>query len=253
MCQTCLESVSTGVRFGRGGRRGQGDRGGGVQGVVHGQDQPRASDGDLVFGQSELVVQAVVMETSPGAGAFAVDGARAGGVRAHCDVCEHRTDAGIVQNEVIVVMELALVLIGLRAGEASGDGAAAGRQRRGERRTTVSQQRLQVIAVEVIPDPEGPGAFMLCVSPLGSIQHCGACIFLIRVHTHRYAHEGQHGHGATTTDPHCEENNQECGGKHHLSRICRCVPNGEGKGHRPTQTCKHHHMLKFGSDLVPSS
>lgn len=52
----------------------------------------------------------------------------------------------------------------------------------------------------------------------------------------RYAHEGQHGHGASSTDPDREEDDQEGGWKHHLTGVSRCVSDRKSKGHRPTQT-----------------
>ena len=56
-------------------------------------------------------------------------------------------------------------------------------------------------------------------------------------HTHsRYAHEGQHGGGPAPTDPHGEEDDEQRGGEHHLARVGRRVPDGEGKGHGPAQT-----------------
>lgn len=51
----------------------------------------------------------------------------------------------------------------------------------------------------------------------------------------RYAHEGQHGHGASTADPHGEEDNQQGGGEHHLTGVCRRVADGQGEGHGAAQ------------------
>lgn len=52
----------------------------------------------------------------------------------------------------------------------------------------------------------------------------------------RYAHEGQHGHGAASADPDGEENNEQGGGEHHLAGVGRRVSDGKGKCHSTPQT-----------------
>lgn len=94
------------------GRRGQGDGGGGLHGVVHGQDQAGAPDCHFVFRQSELVIHAFVERASPragGGGALAVDGAGSRGVRGDGDVGVHGAHAAVVQVGVVVV-ELTFIL-----------------------------------------------------------------------------------------------------------------------------------------------
>lgn len=106
-----LQSVPAWFGARRGRRRGQGDGGGGLRGVVRGQDQARAADRHLVLHRGELVVQAFVRMAPAGVGALGVDGAGAGRVRADRDVGVHGADAGVVQDEVgVVVVELAFVL-----------------------------------------------------------------------------------------------------------------------------------------------
>lgn len=106
------QSVSAGVRVWRGRRRGQGDCGGQVHRVVHGQHQPGAPDGHIVFCRGQIVVHSLVEGATPGAGgALTVDGVRAAGVRADGDVRVHGAHAGVVQDEVgIVVVELTFIL-----------------------------------------------------------------------------------------------------------------------------------------------
>lgn len=109
-----LQSVSARVRVGRGRRRGQGDCGGQVHRVVHGQDQAGAPDGHLVFSRGKVMVQPFVEQSAPGAGgrgAVTADGAGAAGIRADGDVRVHGADAGVVQDEVgVIVVELTFVL-----------------------------------------------------------------------------------------------------------------------------------------------
>lgn len=108
------QSVSARVGVWRGRRRGQGDCGRQVHRVVHGQDQTGAPDGHVVFRRGQLVVQSFVEQAAPGAGgggAVTADGAGAGGVRADGDICVHGAHAGVVQDEVgVVVVELTLIL-----------------------------------------------------------------------------------------------------------------------------------------------
>lgn len=113
LVQTLLQSVPVGFRAGWGGRRREGDGGGGLRRVVHRQNEARAADCHVVLGQDELVSQAVVKRASPGAGrgALGVDGAGAGLVGADGDVGVHGAHAGIVQNEVGVVVKLLFVLV----------------------------------------------------------------------------------------------------------------------------------------------
>lgn len=113
MPRTFLQSVPARFRARRGGGRRQGDRGRGLHGVVHGQDQARSPDRHLVLRQGELVIQAFVERApAPGAGGtLRVDGAGPGGVRADGDVGVHGAHAGVVQDEVgVVVMELTFIL-----------------------------------------------------------------------------------------------------------------------------------------------
>lgn len=111
-----LQSVPARVGAGRGGRRRQGDGGRGLDRVIHGQNQAGAPDCHFVFRQGELVIQSFIKRTYPGAGsggALAVDGAGSGRVCADCDVGVHGAHAGVVQDEVrVVVVELAFVLRG---------------------------------------------------------------------------------------------------------------------------------------------
>lgn len=111
-----LQSVPARVGAGRGGRRRQGDGDRGLDRVIHGQDQAGAPDCHLVLRQGELVIQSFVERASPGAGgggALAVDGAWSGRIRADCDVGIHGAHAGVVQDEVrVVVVERAFVLRG---------------------------------------------------------------------------------------------------------------------------------------------
>lgn len=113
MVQTFLQPVPVGFRAGWGGRRWEGDGGGGLRGVVHGQNETRAADGHVVLGQAELVSQALVKRAPPaaGCGAFGVEGARAGLVGADGDVGVHGAHAGIVQDEVGVVVKLLFILV----------------------------------------------------------------------------------------------------------------------------------------------
>lgn len=115
------------VRAWRGGRRRQGDGGWRLHRVVHGQDQPGASDCDLMFSQGELVIQALVGRAPPGAGSgstLAVDGAGAVRVCADGDVGVHGAHAGVVQDEVgVILVELAFILTG---GEAKDEGGGRG-------------------------------------------------------------------------------------------------------------------------------
>lgn len=98
----------------RRGRRRQRDGGGRIQGVVHGQDQPRAPDGHLLLRQAQVVVLVGGAHAGAGGGrALAVDGARAAGIRADGDVGVHGAHAGVVQDEVrVVVVQLAFILVG---------------------------------------------------------------------------------------------------------------------------------------------
>lgn len=50
-----------------------------------------------------------------------------------------------------------------------------------------------------------------------------------------YALAGQHLGGATSTNPNSEEDHEQSGGKHHLTGVRRCVPDGQGKGHCASQ------------------
>lgn len=94
----------------RRGRRGQGDCGGRVHRVVHGQDQTGAPDGHVLLPRGQVVVQSLVQQAGAG-GTVPADGARAAGVRADGDVGEHGAHAGVVQDEVgVVVVELTFVL-----------------------------------------------------------------------------------------------------------------------------------------------
>lgn len=103
------QPVSARVGVWRGRRRGQGDRGGRLHRVVHGQDQAGAPDGHVVFRRGQVALQAFIEQA--GGGALAVLGAWAAGVRADGDVCVHGADAGVVQDEVrILVVELTFVL-----------------------------------------------------------------------------------------------------------------------------------------------
>lgn len=108
------QSVSARVGAWRRGWRGQGDRGGWVHRLVHGQDQTGAPDGYVLLPRGQIVVQSLVQQAAPGAGAggaVPADGARATGVRADGHVCEHGAHAGVVQDEVgVVVVELTFVL-----------------------------------------------------------------------------------------------------------------------------------------------
>lgn len=94
-----------------GGRGRQGDSGWRVHWVIHGQDQAGAADRHFIFRQGELVIQAFIRRTPTG-GALAVDGAGSGRVCADCDVGVHGAHAGIVKDEVrVIVMELTFVLV----------------------------------------------------------------------------------------------------------------------------------------------
>lgn len=101
------------VGVGRGGRRWQRDGGRRIHWVVHGEDQAGAPDRHFVFRQAELVV--LVGRTDAragGGGALPVDGAGARGVCADGDVGVHGADAGVVQDEVrVVVVQLTFVLV----------------------------------------------------------------------------------------------------------------------------------------------
>lgn len=108
------QSVSARVGAWRRGRRGQGDRGGRVHRLVHGQDQTGAPDGHVLLPRGQIVVQSLVQQAAPSAstgGAVPADGARAAGVRTDGHVREHGAHAGVVQDEVgVVVVELTFVL-----------------------------------------------------------------------------------------------------------------------------------------------
>lgn len=110
----CSQSVSAWVGAWRRGRRRQRDGNGRVQGVVHGKHQPRAPNGHLVLGQAQIMVLVGGAHAGAGGGrALAVDGAGAAGVRADGDVSVHGAHAGVVHDEVrVVIVELAFVLVG---------------------------------------------------------------------------------------------------------------------------------------------
>lgn len=111
-----LQSVPVRFRARGGGWWRQGDGSRGLHGVIHGQDQPRSPDRHFVFCHGELVIQTFIERTytTPGAGGrgvLGVDGAGSGRVRADGDVGVHGAHAGIVQDEVrVVVMELTFIL-----------------------------------------------------------------------------------------------------------------------------------------------
>lgn len=117
----CSQPVSARLGARRGRRRGQGDGGGQVRRVVHGQDQAGAPDGHLLLGRGQVLVQPLVPPAAPGAGrggALPVDGAGAGGVGADGDVGVHGAHAGVVQDEVgVVVVQLTFILKGAKASE----------------------------------------------------------------------------------------------------------------------------------------
>lgn len=109
-----LQSVPAWVRAGWGGRwRRQRHGGRGIRWVVHGEDQAGAPDRHFVFRQAKLVVLVGCTDTrAGGGGSLPVDGAGARGVCADSDVGVHGADAGVVQDEVrVVVMQLAFVLV----------------------------------------------------------------------------------------------------------------------------------------------
>lgn len=166
--QAFSQSVPARVGAWWGRRRGQGDCDWGLDWVIHGQDQAGAPDRYFVFCQCEFVIHTFIRWAAPGAGrTLVVDGVGSGGVRADSDVGIHGAHAGIVQDEVrVVVAELTFVLIGLWAGEASCQRPTTSRQSSSEGRAAVGQEGLQVVVVKVIPDPEGPGALMFGVPPL---------------------------------------------------------------------------------------
>lgn len=114
MVQPFLQSVPAGFRAGWRGWRWERDSSGGFHRVVHRQDEARAADRHVVLRQGELVSQTVAERASPGAGcgeAFGVDGAGAGRVCADGDVGVHGAHAGVVQNEVGVVMKPLFILV----------------------------------------------------------------------------------------------------------------------------------------------
>lgn len=47
---------------------------------------------------------------------------------------------------------------------------------------------------------------------------------------------GEHLSGATSTNPNGKEDHEQSGGKHHLASVCRRVPDGQGEGHRASQS-----------------
>lgn len=57
-----------------------------------------------------------------------------------------------------------------------------------------------------------------------------------------YALAGQHLCGAASANPNGEEDHEQRGGKHHLPGVCRRVPDGQGKGHRASQTWRAKHI-----------
>lgn len=96
----------------RGGWRWEGDGARRLCRVVHRQNEACAADGHVLICQGELLVQTFVELASSGRkGVLVVDGARAGGVGGHRDVGVHGAHAGVVHDEIrIIVMKLAFVL-----------------------------------------------------------------------------------------------------------------------------------------------
>lgn len=62
-----------------------------------------------------------------------------------------------------------------------------------------------------------------------------------------YALAGQHLGGATTTNPNSKEDHEQSGGKHHLTGVGRRVPDGQGKGHRASQSWRAQHGESYTS------
>lgn len=63
--------------------------------------------------------------------------------------------------------------------------------------------------------------------------------------------KGQHLSGPSSTDPYSKEDHQQRSGKHHLPCICRCIPNGQGKGHGPSETLQRERNGKVGMLQLP--
>ena len=51
---------------------------------------------------------------------------------------------------------------------------------------------------------------------------------------------GEHLGGASSADPDGEEDHQQRGGEHHPASVGGRVPDGQGEGHRPAQSCRSH-------------
>lgn len=70
----------------------------------------------------------------------------------------------------------------------------------------------------------------------GQIQNDEANILILSGRRLPNILAGQHLGGAAPTNPNCEEDHQQGGGKHHLTGVRRRVPDGQGKGHRASQS-----------------
>lgn len=61
---------------------------------------------------------------------------------------------------------------------------------------------------------------------------------------------GQHRRGASTEHPHCEEDNEQGRGEHHLPGICGGVTDGQRERHRPSESYReqtHTHVFSTQS------